>query len=110
MGKMIEVLMMIVILILAINLICGCKSFEPVQIEGECPECNDFYTVMKYNVKNTGKDSAFVGTVYAECQEARAQKRKIKQENHCAKLYFKDGIVIKTQYKQYAEFLECCKK
>lgn len=87
----------------------GCKSFDPVQVKGEVSECNDFYTVLKYNVKAENRDGAFAAVVYEQCKQARAQKRQIEKERHCAGLYFTNGVVDKTDYKQYSQFLECCK-
>ena len=48
----------------------GCKTFEPVIIEGQPDECNDFYSILKY-YSVQGGDSAFVGTVYGNCTTAR---------------------------------------
>ncbi len=52
--------------------ISGCKTFSPVIIEGQPPECNDFYSVLKY-YSVQGGDSAFVGTVYGNCMSARKE-------------------------------------
>jgi len=67
----------------------GCKSFEPVEIEGQPAECNDFYTVMQY-YSVQGNDSAFVGTVYEKCIQARKANTKIKIQDLCKKLYSDD--------------------
>ena len=64
----------------------GCKSFEPVQVEGQPDECNDFYTVMQY-YSVQGGDSAFVGTVYEKCLQARKEKKDKKIYDLCKKLY-----------------------
>jgi hypothetical protein len=63
----------------------GCASFEPVIIPGQPDECNDFYTVMQYYSVQSG-DSAFVGTVYEKCNQARKEQRKEKSID-CYKLY-----------------------
>lgn len=86
----------------------SCKNFDPIVIQGQPDECNDFYSVLKYYVKN-GADSAFVGTVYQECKAARAENRKAIREKHCKELFFGAGLVDKTDYKRYAEFIECSK-
>ena len=64
----------------------GCKSFEPIIIEGQPDECNDFYSVMQY-YSVEGKDSAFLGTVYNECKKARQDRYKQRIEALCDKLY-----------------------
>ncbi len=53
----------------------GCKSFKPVIIPNQPDECNDFYSVLQYYSVN-GHDSAFVGTVYEKCSQARKDKDK----------------------------------
>jgi hypothetical protein len=62
----------------------GCKSFEPVIIPGQPDECNDFYTVMQY-YSVQGGDSAFVGTVFEKCVQARKEQKSDKIIN-CFKL------------------------
>lgn len=59
--------------IILIVFLTGCKSFEPVIIPGQPDECNDFYSVLQYYSVN-GHDSAFVGTVYEKCSQARKDK------------------------------------
>lgn len=51
----------------------GCKSFEPVILPGQPDECNDFYSILQY-YSVQGGDSAFVGTVYEKCSQARKDK------------------------------------
>jgi len=86
----------------------GCKSFEPIQLQDECKECNDFYNVMKFYAEfDKTPDSAFIGTVYAECQKARYEERLSVRESHCAKIFFKDGVVDEKNYKQYSYYLKC---
>ena len=89
-------------------LLSGCKSFEPVIMEGQPDECNDFYSILKY-YSVEGKDSAFVGTVYNECKIARAEKRNIKIKDLCKQLYFPDSEINKKSYEVYSQYLECLK-
>lgn len=83
-------------------LLSSCKSFKRVNLEGQPDECKDFYLVMEY-YSVQGGDSAFVGTVYEKCVQAR--KDKDKQEikdlkswgnEMCDKLY-KDNV---SEYKR----------
>ena len=67
----------------------GCKSFEPVQVEGQPDECNDFYTVMQY-YSVQGGDSAFVGTVYEKCLQARKDAKDNKIRELCRELHPED--------------------
>lgn len=53
----------------------GCKSFKRVDIANQPDECKDFYLVMEY-YSVQGGDSAFVGTVYEKCVQARKDKDK----------------------------------
>ena len=53
----------------------GCKSFKRVNVENQPDECNDFYYVLEY-YSVQGGDSAFVGTVYEKCSQARKDKDK----------------------------------
>lgn len=104
-----KIIMILLVITLASFAACsGCKSFEPVTIEGQPDECNDFYSVLRYYVKG-GADSAFVGTVYQECKAARSENRKALREKHCKELFFGAGNVDKTDYKRYAEYIECSK-
>jgi hypothetical protein len=59
--------------IILIVFLTGCKSFEPIIIPNQPDECNDFYNVLKY-YSVQGGDSAFVGTVYEKCSQARKDK------------------------------------
>ena len=95
----------IIIISLAIltftGMLNGCKSYEPIRFKGELEECNDFYSVMKFYAEfDKTPDSAFVGTVYARCQEARVAKRLASRETHCKKLYFKDGYIRSYKFKR----------
>jgi len=87
----------------------GCKSFEPVVVDGQPPECNDFYTSMKYYSVQDKGDSAFVGTVYNECKTARSDIRKQSREKHCKELIYGTADLNKTDYKKYSEYQECSK-
>ena len=88
---------------------CNCQSFDPVQLQDQPDECNDFYSVLKY-YSVEGSDSAFVGTVYQECKTARAERRKAERENHCREIYYGGALVDKKDYEKYSQFLECCNK
>lgn len=103
------IILMCISVIGNIILLSGCKTFEPVIIDGQPDECNDFYTVMKY-YSVEGKDSAFVGTVYNECKTARTEKRKQEKEKHCKQLFYGSDVIDKNDYKKYNQYLECCKE
>ena len=75
----------------------GCNSFKAIQLEGQTPECNDFYTVLQY-YSEQGKDSAFVGTVYNECKNSRQDAKQKKIEELCGQLY--------TDKNEYAKCLK----
>jgi len=62
----------------------GCKSFKPVIIPNQPDECNDFYSVLQY-YSVQGGDSAFVGTVFEKCVQARKEAKSEKIIN-CFKL------------------------
>lgn len=86
----------------------GCKSFDPVVIQGQPDECNDFYSVLKY-YSVEGKDSAFVGTVYNECKTARSAVRLSAREKQCKELIYGQAELNKSDYKKYSEYQECLK-
>lgn len=90
-------------------ILSGCKTFDPVVVEGQPPECNDFYTAMKY-YSVQGGDSAFVGTVYNECKIARSAIRLQAREKHCKELIYGTDTLDKTNYKKYSEYQECLKQ
>jgi hypothetical protein len=100
--------MLITIALLALALVAGCKSLTPVHIEGQPDECNDWYTVMEYDVLSGG-NGAIVGVVYPDCQAARKDKRRIARESHCKKMVFGADNLNKSDYKRYNEYLECLK-
>lgn len=75
----------------------GCNSFKAIQLEGQTPECNDFYTVLQY-YSEQGKDSAFVGTVYNECKNSRQDAKQKKIEELCGQIY--------TDKNEYAKCLK----
>lgn len=62
-------------ILLVFILLTSCKSFKRVNLEGQPDECKDFYLVMEY-YSVQGGDSAFVGTVYEKCTQARKDKDK----------------------------------
>jgi len=86
-----------IICIAAAFFFSGCKSFEAVQIPGQTPECNDFYTVLQY-YSVQGKDSAFIGTVYNECKNSRQDAKQKKIEELCGQIY--------TDKNEYAKCLK----
>ncbi len=98
----------IIIIGLVLSLV-SCRSFKPVVIDGQCDECNDFYTVLAYYYASNNGDSAFVGTVYNECKNARAQIRKAEKEEQCRKKFFLDKQVNKNDLINYSQYLECVK-
>lgn len=65
-------------------LLSSCKSFKRVNLEGQPDECKDFYLVMEY-YSVQGGDSAFVGTVFEKCVQARKEQKSDKIIN-CFKL------------------------
>lgn len=65
-------------------LLSSCKSFKRVNLEGQPDECKDFYLVMEY-YSVQGGDSAFIGTVYEKCVQARRDAKSEKAIN-CYKL------------------------
>lgn len=74
----------------------GCKSFKRVNAENQPDECNDFYYVLEY-YSVQGGDSAFVGTVYEKCSQARRDKdkaeiKKLKERVNtlCEQLFMED--------------------
>lgn len=86
----------IILLFIIIFSASGCKSFKRVNIEGQPDECKDFYLVMEY-YSVQGGDSAFVGTVYEKCVQARKDKDKAEIKDlkkwgndMCDKLYKED--------------------
>jgi hypothetical protein len=99
----------IIALIFIFIFFIGCRNFDIVNIEGQPDECNDFYTVMKYYAAAGQGDSAFVGTVYNECRTARAEIRQQVKEKHCKAMIYGEAGLDKTQYKKYADYLECIK-
>lgn len=54
----------------------GCKSFEPIIVEGQPAECNDFYTVLGWTIKAESKDAAFAAVIWRECLQARKEKER----------------------------------
>ena len=52
----------------------GCKNFEPIIIEGQPDECNDFYIIAAVYYKGEFKDFSFPALVYQDCKAARARK------------------------------------
>lgn len=101
----------IVGLVLALMVLAfvGCKSFKPVVIQGQPDECNDFYSVLGYYTTADKGDSAFIGTVYNECKNARSESRKAVREKHCKDLIYGQGNFDKDDYKKYNQYLECVK-
>lgn len=95
------------ITVLATLFFFGCNSFDPVVMKDQPDECNDYYTTLKFYVKTTDKDSAFVGTVFEKCANARAEKRKEIREEKCRKRFYADGAVEKDG--RYVGYLECLK-
>jgi hypothetical protein len=85
-----------------------CTFFSPVRIEGQPEECNDWYTSMKYDIKNKSGGTMSALT-YPDCQRARALKRKIQVQEHCRKQVFGQEIIDKENYKKYNLYLECIK-
>lgn len=83
----------------------GCKSFEPVIIPGQPDECNDFYSVLQYYSVN-GHDSAFVGTVYEKCSQARKDKDKAEIKRLNEKL---TSACEKANPENLEEFKRCIK-
>ena len=64
----------------------GCRTFKaPEGLENQPDECKDFYYVLEY-YSVQGGDSAFVGTVYEKCIQARKEQKSEKVLN-CHKLY-----------------------
>lgn len=109
MNKSIHIILMCIIFpIFYTGCNLGCKSFDPVIIENQPDECNDFYSILKY-YSVEGKDSAFVGTVYNECKIARVNKYRNRIESLCKKIYFPDKAVDKKDYEIYSQYLECTK-
>lgn len=86
----------------------GCRSFDPISLDGQPDECSDFYTVLNY-YSVEGKDAAFIGTVYNECKIARINKYKNKIESLCKKIYYPDKAIDKKDYELYSQYLECIK-
>lgn len=88
----------------------GCKSFNPITLEGQPDECNDFYSILRYYTTADKGDSAFIGIVYNECKAARAQVRQSKKELNCREIWYgKDKLIDKTDYQKYTGYLECNK-
>jgi hypothetical protein len=107
-------LLIIGVMVFVLVSLIGCNTFKVIQVKGQPDECNDFYTTMMfYAEQSKGKgqgDSAFIGTVYNECNEARAEARKKLRENHCRNLIYGEGIPVdKKDYEKYTHFLECSK-
>lgn len=99
----------IIILCLFLILVVSCKTYKPITIQGQPDECNDFYSVMSYYYSLDKIDSAFVGTVYNECKQARTEKRKCVREAHCKQLFYGNSELDKTNYQKYSQYLECVK-
>lgn len=83
-------------------LLTSCKSFKRVDLEGQPDECKDFYLVMEY-YSVQGGDSAFVGTVYEKCVQAR--KDKDKAEIRALKMWGNDmcGEIYGDDIKKFKE-------
>jgi len=92
-------------------LLSGCKTFQPndYTVKGESAECNDIYITMGFYSVVKKSDSAFIGTVYNECQASRKETRKITREKHCKELIYGAEVLDKKQYEKYTQYLECQK-
>jgi len=97
-----------ILIILALCVI-GCRTYKPITVPNQPDECNDFYSVMGYYYSLDKIDSAFVGTVYNECKNARTEKRKCVREAHCKQLFYGNAELDKTNYQKYSQYLECVK-
>jgi hypothetical protein len=64
----------------------GCNSFKPIILPDDTKECSDFYTVLQY-YSESGKDSAFVGTVYNECKNSRKDKWQKRIDDLCGQIH-----------------------
>ena len=92
-------------------LLSGCKTFQPndYTVKGESAECNDVYITMGFYSVVEKSDSAFIGTVYNECQASRKETRKLVREKHCKELVYGADVVDEKQYEKYSQFLKCQK-
>ncbi len=86
-----------------------CKTFDPIQVEGQPDICNDMYTVMSFNYKNGIKDTALVLKFADKCMEKRDNADKTLKDELCRKSYFPEGVIDKANYQQYTGYLECLK-
>lgn len=102
-------LAVLLMLALAIAFTVSCKTFKPIELEGQPKECEDFYTTMSYYSSMGSADSAFVGTVYNECKTARASERRALREKHCKEMFFGAVEIDKREYEKYVQYLECSK-
>lgn len=91
----------------SILLFSKCTTFKPIQVEGQPDECNDWYTIIAYDIKKNNKDGAFQALIYEECKKARKEKRELLKIESCKKRYFKDSVINKTDREKYNLYLEC---
>ena len=87
----------------------GCKNFDVVQVKDWPDECNICITTMKYAAV-AGSKAEIVGVAYEKCIQALEAKRLKDRENHCSQLLFKNGIIDKSNYVLYTQYLECSAK
>lgn len=108
------------LIIIPILFLVTCKSFQPITVPGEPPECNDMYTFMKLSTEMDGifsKDTNTATTVltlvtmtYTKCQEARSEQKKQIKFNTCVSIVYGEKLQPKAEnYKKYADFMDCLK-
>lgn len=103
--------LLIAVIIFSVLFFNGCNTFKVINIEGELPECNRYYTTLSfYSSIEKGKSDAFIGTVYTDCSNAAKAKQAAKKDADCIIKWFgKDGIIDKSKYEKYTGYLECLK-
>jgi hypothetical protein len=104
--KIIGIVAAVLVVFFSGFLIAGCKTFEPVKIKGELPECNDMYSTMKFYIKSGIKSDSLVTTMATKCNDARIWYH----NQQCKRWIFKNGEINKNKFPEYAYYLECVRK
>lgn len=85
-------------------LLTSCSSFEPIKIKGEQPECNDWYTTMKY-FHGLKKTDTMILTTFNKCNDARQRKRNA----DCKQWIYGNNPVNPNKQPEHTYYKNCTK-
>ncbi len=116
--KIIIVALSVSLLISLIVIFNGCKTFNRVEVAGQPIECNDMYTFMDFSLQfkglfsgknnQVGSIMTLVSAWSVKCETARTKQKKELKIDRCIKLiYGAELLPKKSNYKQYADYMDC---